>query len=124
VPNTIVVGFPPKGLNPNRSHGVHWSKLKKLKDRYRQEVWAQALADKLEAPASELILLRLHFFPPGTHRRKADDDNLKAAFKSGRDGLALALGIDDQRFRDEAVLYPPGSHGKHGCVKIELLPLT
>lgn len=122
--NSITVGFPPKELNPNRAQGVHWGKLNKVKNRYRQEVWAQALADKLQAPATERILLRLHFYPPNTHRRKADDDNLVAAFKAGRDGLADALGIDDQRFKSDPVLYPPGTAGKHGKLIIELLPLT
>lgn len=91
---------------------------------YKQEVWAQAKADKLVAPATDRILLRLRFYPPSTHRRRADDDNLCAAFKAGRDGLAEALGIDDQRFKQDPVLYPPGSGGKHGKLVIELLPLT
>lgn len=120
--NRLTVGFPPKELNPNRSHGVHWGKLAGLKKRYRQEVWAQALADKIVVPDSERIRLVLHFYPPSTHRRRADDDNLVAAFKSGRDGLAAALKIDDQRFKVEPVVYEPGLAGKHGRLEIELFP--
>ncbi|KPB75963.1 Uncharacterized protein AC505_3618 [Pseudomonas syringae pv. maculicola] len=41
-------------------------------------------------------LLSLEFIPPD--RRRRDDDNCIAAFKSGRDGVAQALGIDDSRF--------------------------
>lgn len=40
--------------------------------------------------------LWLDFYPPD--RRHRDDDNLVASFKAGRDGVALALGIDDRRF--------------------------
>lgn len=39
----------------------------------------------------------LTFVPPD--RRKRDDDNMIAAFKPGRDGMADALGVDDSRFR-------------------------
>lgn len=42
------------------------------------------------------IHLWLDFYPPNRQRR--DDDNLMAAFKAGRDGLADALGLDDARF--------------------------
>ncbi|WP_341519847.1 hypothetical protein AABC73_14950 [Pseudomonas sp. G.S.17] len=49
----------------------------------------------MKAPTGELIL-SLEFMPPDFRRR--DDDNLVAAFKSGRDGVAEALGIDDSRF--------------------------
>ncbi|MNC70101.1 hypothetical protein D3C75_1208780 [compost metagenome] len=38
----------------------------------------------------------LEFVPPD--RRRRDDDNLVAMFKAGRDGLADALGIDDNVF--------------------------
>jgi len=41
-------------------------------------------------------LLSLEFIPPD--RRRRDDDNCIAAFKSGRDGVAQAMGIDDSRF--------------------------
>jgi crossover junction endodeoxyribonuclease RusA len=47
---------------------------------------------KLSMPAPRAMLI-LTFCPPD--RRRRDDDNLVAAFKSGRDGLAEALGIDD-----------------------------
>jgi crossover junction endodeoxyribonuclease RusA len=39
----------------------------------------------------------MDFYPPD--RRNRDDDNLIAAFKSGRDGVADALGVNDKRFR-------------------------
>jgi len=118
--NILTVGFPPKELNPNRH--VHWSKKEKARKAYTKEVWASALAAKIEAPGTDRILLRLHFYPPSTHRRKADDDNLVASFKHGRDGLATALKVDDQCFRSEPILYAPGLAGKHGKLVIEVFP--
>jgi len=44
----------------------------------------------------------LDFCPP--NRRARDDDNIVAAFKAGRDGLADALGIDDANFRTHPFL--------------------
>lgn len=41
--------------------------------------------------------LWMTFYPPD--KRHRDDDNLIASFKSGRDGMAEAIGIDDKRFR-------------------------
>jgi crossover junction endodeoxyribonuclease RusA len=43
------------------------------------------------------IHLWIDFYPPD--RRQRDDDNMIAAFKSGRDGLAQAFGVNDKRFR-------------------------
>ncbi len=43
------------------------------------------------------IHLWIDFYPPD--RRHRDDDNMIAAFKSGRDGLADALKVNDKRFR-------------------------
>lgn len=44
----------------------------------------------------------LDFHPP--NRRARDDDNITSAFKSGRDGLADALKIDDCHFRTHPFL--------------------
>jgi len=65
-------------------------------------------------------LLAIEFLPPD--RRKRDDDNMLAAFKAGRDGLADALGIDDNRFvtqlsvSDETV--------KGGAVRVRIMKYT
>ena len=55
------------------------------------------MSSELKAPPDcERIALILLFIQPDWRRR--DDDNLIASFKSGRDGLADALGINDRRF--------------------------
>ncbi|WP_429215150.1 hypothetical protein [Metapseudomonas resinovorans] len=77
----------------------------------------------LSTPAGR-ILLSLEFLPPNRQRR--DDDNLLAAFKAGRDGLADALRIDDSVFVSQVQLstevYPMGavrvtlsSYGQQGA---------
>jgi hypothetical protein len=54
--------------------------------------------------------LSLNFYP--RDRRKRDDDNLIASFKSGRDGIADALGVDDVNFLTTARLMPFDSEHK------------
>lgn len=92
--NTVSLPWPPKELSPNAR--VHWAKLAKAKKQYRQVAFWLAKEAKLQAPAKELIRVDLTFFAPTKHAR--DRDNLLASMKAGLDGLADALGIDDQCF--------------------------
>ena len=62
-----------------------------------------AQAARLSVPADGVIRLRIDFFPPNRARR--DDDNAIAAFKSGRDGIADALKVDDARFAIVPVMH-------------------
>lgn len=102
----ITLPWPPKALNPN-SRG-HWSKKARAAEMYRYTCkiesrnainrgrWdLQPLRDLVAAGGQ--IHVFLDFCPP--NRRARDDDNISHAFKSGRDGLADALGIDDAHFR-------------------------
>jgi crossover junction endodeoxyribonuclease RusA len=92
--NTVILPYPPAILNPNCS--AHPLRLHVAKKTYMTQCWALALAAKLQAPQTGTIHMHINFYPPD--RRKRDDDNAIAAFKSGRDGLAKALGVDDNRF--------------------------
>jgi crossover junction endodeoxyribonuclease RusA len=60
------------------------------------------------------LALWLDFYPPD--RRARDDDNIIAAFKAGRDGMAEALGINDRRFR----VFPFVVDGIGGMVKARI----
>lgn len=91
--NQVLLPWPPKVLSPNAR--AHWRAKSKAAKDYRYRCFLEAKLAKLRAPAGR-VLLMLEFMPPNRQRR--DDDNLVAAFKSGRDGLADALGIDDSRF--------------------------
>lgn len=107
----ITLPWPHKALNPNRRG--HWSRRARAAEAYRYTCKIQAL-ETIRSQGWELQPLRdvvaaggaihlfLDFCPP--NRRRRDDDNIIAAFKSGRDGLADALGIDDRHFRIHPVL--------------------
>lgn len=118
---SVLLPWPPRALSPN-ARG-HWSKRSRAAKSYRMQCFLLAKKAGLSAPAGR-ILLSLEFLPPT--RRRRDDDNLLAAFKAGRDGLADALRIDDSVFVSQVQLstevYPLGavrvtlsSYGQQGA---------
>jgi len=95
----VTLPWPSKDLSPNAR--VHWSKKAKAAKAYREACYWLTydvnMAGGIDLPTPGCKLnLWLTFYPPD--RRARDDDNMIASFKSGRDGLAAALGIDDKRF--------------------------
>lgn len=113
----IRLPWPPKELSPNAR--VHWSRRSKAAASYRKECgWlvraAMSAHPDFKLPDSERIALWIDFFPPD--RRHRDDDNLLAAFKAGRDGIADALGINDKRF----VSHPFVQEATGGYVRIRI----
>ena len=109
----VTLPWPPRELSPNAR--VHWRKKSPITKAYKHACWALCKEAGMIAPASEGRLhLWLDFFPPD--RRHRDDDNMIASFKAGRDGLALALGIDDKRF----VCHPFVSEQIGGMVKVKI----
>ena len=89
----LMLPWPPKALSPNAR--THWATKSRAAKAYRYTCFLLCRRAGLQAPEGR-ALLSLEFIPPD--RRRRDDDNCIAAFKSGRDGLAQALGIDDSRF--------------------------
>lgn len=111
--NTVTLGWPPKELNPNAR--IHWAKKNGIAQNYRFACKIISIEAKITAPSETgPIHLWMDFYPP--NRRSRDDDNLIAAFKPGRDGLADALGIDDKRFQ----IHPRIMSEIGGMVKIRL----
>ncbi|NLD14482.1 MAG: endodeoxyribonuclease RusA [Gammaproteobacteria bacterium] len=105
----FTVPWPPKELSPNARK--HWGARSKKAKQYRAQCFAYA-HNALQAMAVDVagkLVLALVFRPP--NRRKRDDDNLVAAFKSGRDGIADALGIDDSRFVTQFEIGEPAADG-------------
>jgi len=95
---TVTLPWPPKDLSPNAR--LHWAKLAKVKKAYRHACRALALQAGLGAVFSHecnRMHVSLVFYPPD--RRQRDQDNMLAAMKSGLDGLADAMRIDDRKFR-------------------------
>lgn len=90
----IVLPWPPKELSPNAR--IHWAKLAKAKKQYRATCTAQALEQGLCRMNAQNLHLALTFYPPS--RRAYDLDNALARMKSGLDGLADVLGVDDQHW--------------------------
>ena len=93
----LCLPYPPAELNPNKR--LHWSKKLPYSNGYKRICWGIALEagwKKLALKDGEKVHLWIDFYPPD--RRKRDDDNIAAAFKSGRDGIAKALGVDDSKF--------------------------
>ena len=91
----VILPWPPKELSPNAR--IHWAKKAPIAKKYKQIGYALTKEAGLIAPDCERIAMWLDFYPPD--RRARDDDNIIASFKNCRDGVALALGIDDKRFR-------------------------
>jgi crossover junction endodeoxyribonuclease RusA len=87
----IILPWPPVDLSPNSR--THHMALHRAKKAYRAECAWQA---KLQG-ARALTVPKLHvsftFYPPS--KRRIDLDNCIARMKSGIDGLADVLGVDD-----------------------------
>jgi crossover junction endodeoxyribonuclease RusA len=95
--NEVTLPWPPKELNPNKR--LHWTVKSKAAKGYRHACYILAIQAGAKAgiPWDGDIHVWIDFYPPD--RRHRDDDNMIAAFKSVRDGLAEALGVNDKRFR-------------------------
>lgn len=112
-PNEVTLPWPPSGLSPNAR--LHWSAKAKAAKAYRMTCFTLALEAGLRGVDWEGdIHLWIDFYPPD--RRHRDDDNMISSFKSGRDGLADALGVNDKRFR----IHPYVKDQVGGYVKVRI----
>ena len=94
---TVRLPWPPKELSPNAR--VHWAKKAKAANGYRWYCRAETGTKWWAARsryASAPVNLAITFHPPD--RRRRDLDNMLASIKAGIDGIADALGVDDQHF--------------------------
>lgn len=111
---TITLPWPPAGLSPNAR--THWAKLAKLKKQYREAcAWSAASQGAYPMKADKLHLT-LTFVPPT--RRAYDLDNALARMKSGLDGLADTLRVDDSKWSLTIQKAPAGEVG--GFVRVEV----
>jgi len=111
--------WPPKELNPNARvhHMVRSTYAKKYRHACGMLIMSQwgGLAKSMKVDQHKRLHLWLVFEPPDN--RKRDDDNLIAAFKPGRDGIADALKIDDAVFALHVIR---GAKHKGGRVKVAI----
>lgn len=88
----IVLAWPPAALSPNAR--VHYHEHAKARKAYRQDCAWQAKSQGARQIAAEALKLRITFVPPD--RRHRDLDNMLASIKSGLDGIADVLGVNDR----------------------------
>lgn len=101
-------------LSPNARK--HWRVKEPFIKGDRQYAALMAGKHKGKFDGSKPIALDLTFYPPTGHHR--DDDNMIAATKHMRDGLADGLGVNDKMFRISNVTI--GEIVKGGCVIVTL----
>ncbi|WP_259075830.1 endodeoxyribonuclease RusA [Pseudomonas sp. BIGb0278] len=110
----LILPWPPAACSPNAR--VHWTKKSRAAKSYRAACHLLAKQAGITAPEGEALLM-LEFVPPD--RRRRDDDNLLAMFKAGRDGLADALGIDDNVFATQIRVSKETTKGGAVLVRVE-----
>jgi len=108
------LGWPPSELSPNKR--LHWAQAAKFKKLYRTACWGETLAQHVGPVPDGPLILDLTFVPPD--RRSYDRDNLVARMKSGLDGVADALKINDKRFSTLAARVSTDSLG--GFVRVRI----
>lgn len=91
---TLTLPWPPKSLSPNAR--IHWAVLAKAKKSYRHACATVARHQGAKTMTADALHLTLTFHAPS--RREYDLDNALARMKSGLDGLADVLGVDDKKW--------------------------
>lgn len=112
----IVLPWHHPDLSPNSSK--HWRAKLSPKIKAREDAYlATKASGYLIAPnVIDKLDVKVTHCPPDKRRR--DLDNCIAQFKHAQDGIAAALGIDDNKFR---VTHEFGEPVKGGRVEIVLL---
>lgn len=112
--NAIVLSWPPTELNPNSR--CHWAVKAKAVKAYRKDAGWATCASKAWANSAGPIHLKITFLLPS--KRRYDLDNLLARIKSGLDGIADGLAVDDSRF---TLTIEKGKVVSPGWVRVEIL---
>ena len=115
----IELPWPDSSLAPNRRNGKHWTATHAAKGKRLADARALTLAAMRQIdyiPPTGTLALTLTFCAPD--RRRRDLDNLLAALKADFDGVAKALGVDDQLF--EPLTLRRGEPVKGGRVVLEV----
>ena len=119
----IELPWPSSSLSPNSR--THWAQLAKAKKAFRTRCKVLAVGSGLpavkNAVAGQLgafVRVSLLFAPPD--RRRRDLDNVLASMKSGLDGLADAMGVDDSRWKLAIEMAPEPVKGGAVLVTVEV----
>ncbi len=114
---TIVLPWPSSDLSPNAR--LHWSKVAAAKKKYKAACFAltlEAMAGKRPFASVSDTKLRVHMIFYAPDRRHYDLDGLLSRMKSGLDGIATALKVNDRRFRPSIDI----SDDVGGMVKVQI----
>lgn len=104
----VTLPWPKRELSPNaRVH--HFVKARAVKA-YRTGCAWEAKAAGLHRIDADSLAVSITFHPPDARRR--DRDNLIAAFKSGADGIADVLGVDDALWVPTYAIGAPVERGR------------
>ena len=90
----FILPWPPTALSPNSR--THHMALHRAKKQYRAECAWQAKTQGARTLTAPRLHVSFTFYPPS--RRRIDLDNCIAWMKSGIDGLADVLGVDDSKW--------------------------
>jgi crossover junction endodeoxyribonuclease RusA len=110
--------WPHRDLSPNRARNVHWSRKAGAVKNYRHTAKVLTLSAINGGARPVLrgeVAMTVTFIPPDSRRR--DRTNMEASFKAGFDGIADALGVDDNCF---APTYRKGEPQTGGKVIVEI----
>lgn len=110
----VLLPWPARVVHPNSR--AHWRRRAGATTRMRRDAYVLTKAAKLRV-GDGAVQVTLTFYPPDKRRR--DLDGCIASCKAYLDGLADALGVDDNRFTLSASLSDICGHD--GEVKIEVL---
>jgi crossover junction endodeoxyribonuclease RusA len=109
--------FPAKILWPN-GRG-HWAEKARAVKAARQAAWAAALAAGVKSlPLGYPFAIAVTVYPKT--RNAIDADNAVASLKASLDGIADALGVDDQTFDTPTISF--GEPVKGGLMTLTVSP--
>ncbi len=110
----IFLPWPSPKLSPNARQ--HWATLARAKREYRHACYLAARKHGADRSFAESLTVKITIHPPDARRR--DTDNILASLKSGLDGVADAIGIDDSRWT--LIVSPVGEKRKGGVIILEV----
>jgi crossover junction endodeoxyribonuclease RusA len=93
---SVTLPWPPSQLSPNAR--IHWGEKSRYRKLYRDACYWQTIASGIKPNVAYRppLMVAIEFVPPD--RRARDLDNMLGAIKSGLDGLADAIGVDDKHW--------------------------
>ncbi len=106
--------WPNPNLSPNARSRTHWKRTRAIKA-YRTGCGWEAKTQGARRIEADSLSVVITFHPPD--RRHRDRDNMIASFKSGQDGIADVIGVDDSKW---VTTYHIGEPVKFGRVVVSI----